>query len=101
MTGVARGGEAYTSLQEEHRTSRRTVADALDVFRRLFGLEEIGRCQIKVGVIKVEFRPTAVVAVVFSDFGCTVSVPTSARFRARRAANLDKEQFDITRLDGA
>jgi hypothetical protein len=101
MTGVERVAEAYTRLQEEHRTRRRTVADALDVFRQQFGLEEIGRCQIKVGEFEIAFRPTAVIAVAFSDFGCAVSLPTSARFRARRAANLDKEEFDITLLDDA
>ena len=34
--------QPYVRLQEQRRTSRRTIADALEVVRQEFGLDDIG-----------------------------------------------------------
>ena len=39
----------YVALQEERRTSRRTVADALEVVRQKLGINEIARAEIRIG----------------------------------------------------
>jgi hypothetical protein len=92
----------YVALEEEHRTSRRTVADALEVVRQKLGLDEMARAQIKVGPFQLPSGEcTAVVQVVFRDLGCSVSLPTAARFRALSGTSSQHKIFEISRLDHA
>ena len=77
----------------------------------MFGHDKFGACRIRLGLLglawaclgllELAFACPAVIDVVFQDFDCAVSLPTSARFRARRAPSLPVEEFDIMRLDGA
>jgi hypothetical protein len=67
----------YTRLQEERRTKRRTVADALDVVRRVFGLEDPPRGRIMVTPLGLPSGWTALVDVIFPDLERIVSLPTS------------------------
>jgi hypothetical protein len=91
-----------TRLQEEGRTSRRTVADALDVVRQKLGLNEIPRARIEIGPLQLPSgQCTALVDVVFPELGCIVSLPTSARFKALTDTSSQHQQFEIYRLDGA
>jgi hypothetical protein len=92
----------YARLREEGRTKRRSVADALDVVRLELGLDEIRRAEISIGPLQLpNGKSTDLVAIVFPDLGCIVSLPTSDRFRARREANSRPEVFEISALDGA
>src|SRR5262245_3127671 len=91
----------YTRLQEERRTKRRTVADALDVVHRVFGLEDPPRGQIMVGPLGLPSGWTALVDVIFPDLERIVSLPTSAQFRARSGTSPPHNMFEISRLDGA
>jgi hypothetical protein len=92
----------YARLQEERRTKRRTIADALDVVRRVLGLEDPPRGQMKVGLLGLPCGNwTALVDVIFPDLECIVSLPTSARFRALTGASSELQEFEISRLDGA
>jgi hypothetical protein len=91
----------YARLQEGHRTRRRTVADARDVVRRVFG-PDAPRGHIRIGPLRLPSgKCTALVDVIFPDLGCVVSLPTSARFRARSGIRAGHQEFEISRLDGA
>ena len=75
-------------LREEQRTKRRTVADVLDVVRQVLGLEDPPQSNINLGPLLLPSGEwTALVDVVFPDLDCIVTLPTSARFRARSATN--------------
>jgi len=92
----------YARLQEERRTKRRTVADALDVVRRVLGLEHPPRGQMKVGLLGLPCgNRTGLVDVIFPDLECIVSLPTSARFRALSGTSSEHQEFEISRVDGA
>jgi hypothetical protein len=92
----------HVRLQEERRTKRRTVADALDVVGRDLTPNEILRGQIEIARLQLPSGEcTALVDVVFPDLGCRVSLPTSARFRALSETDSRREEFEISRLDGA
>jgi hypothetical protein len=92
----------YVRLQEERRTKRRTVADALDVVRCVLGLENPPRGQMKVGLLGLPSGNwTALIDVTFPDLGCIVSLPTSARFRALSGTSSEHQDFEISRLEGA
>jgi hypothetical protein len=92
----------YVRLQEERRTGRRTVADALDVVRQILGLEETPRGQIRVAPLRLPSgQCTALVDLVFPALDCVVSLPTSARFRARNEVGSKHNIFEISRLGGA
>jgi len=94
--------QAYVRLEEEGRADRRTVADALEVVLSTLGPDVILRGYIKLRGLKLPSgKATAVVAIVFYDFGCVVSLPTSDRFRARAESNSRYAEFDISNLDGA
>ena len=55
-------------LHEQRRTSRRTVADALDVVRQRLGVDEIARAEIQIGPLQLPSgKLTALVDVVFPD----------------------------------
>jgi hypothetical protein len=92
----------YARLEEERRTKRRTVADALDVARRVLGLEHPPRGRMKVGLLGLPCGNwTGLVDVIFPDLECIVSLPTSARFRALSGTSSEHQDFEISRLDGA
>ena len=94
--------ETSVRLREEHRTGRRTVADAIEVVGELLGPDDIGSPYIQVGEFELPSGQTlALVDVVFPEFDCRVSLPTSFRFKARSATNACQEEFEISRLDRA
>ena len=94
--------QPYVRLQEQRRTSRRTIADALEVVRQEFGLDDIGPAHVRIGPLRLPSgQCTALVDVVFSDLGCGVSLPTSSRFKARGGTSSRQQEFEIFRLDGA
>jgi hypothetical protein len=92
----------YVALQEERRTSRRTVADALELVRQKLGVNEIARAEIRIGRFQLPSgQCTAMVQVLFPDLGCRVSLPSAARFRARSGMSSQHKLFEISRLDRA
>jgi hypothetical protein len=92
----------HVRLGEGKRTSRRTVADAIEVVRELLGPDDIGSPHIQVGEFELPSGQTLALAdVVFPEFGCRVSLPTSFRFKARSATKACLEEFEISRLDCA
>jgi hypothetical protein len=94
--------QPFVRLQEERRTSRRTVADALDVVGQDLAPNEVLRAQIRIGPLRLPSgKCTALVDVVFPDLGYIVSLPTSARFRALSDTSSRHQLFEIFRLDGA
>ena len=94
--------QSHVRLGEGHRTSRRTVADAIEVVRELLGPDDIGSPYIQLGEFELPSGQTlALVDVVFPDFGCRVSLPTSFRLKARSATKACQEEFEISRLDRA
>jgi hypothetical protein len=94
--------QQYVRLQEECRTTRRTVADALEVVRLKLCLDEIPRAEIRIGPLQLPSgKCTALVSVVFPDLGCIVSLPTSGQFRALSGTSSRQEVFEIFLLDRA
>jgi hypothetical protein len=94
--------QPYVRLQEERRTSRRTIADALEVVRQEFGLDDIGPAHVRIDPLRLPCgQCTALVDVLFSDLSCGVSLPTSAQFKARSETSSRQQEFEISRLDGA
>jgi hypothetical protein len=94
--------QRYVRLQEGRRTSRRTVADAIDVVRQVLGLNEIPRGQFEIGPLQLpSSKWTALVNVVFPDLSCVVSLPTAARFRARKGLSSQQTELEISQLDHA
>ena len=94
--------QPYVRLQEQRQTSRRTIADALEVVRQEFGLDDIGPAYVRISPLRLASgQCTALVDVVFSDLGCGVSLPTSSRFMARGGTSSRPEKFEISRLDRA
>jgi hypothetical protein len=87
--------EPYIRLREKRRTSRCTVADALEVVRRELGVDDIGSAHVEIG------RLLPVVDVVCPDLYCRVSLPTSSRFKARSGTGSRQEEFEISCLDRA
>ena len=92
----------FARLQEERRTSRRAIADVLEVVHQVFGLIETPRGEVRVGRLRLPSGEwTALVDVLFPDLDCIVSLPTSARFQARSEGDPQLQIFEIFRLDGA
>ena len=76
--------QQYVALDQDGRTQRRTVADALEVVRQRLGVGEITRAEIRLAPFALPWGgSTAAVAVLFPDLGYCVSLPASARFGAR------------------
>jgi hypothetical protein len=102
LSGTEPTVQPSVRLQEERRTRRRTVADALDVICQAFGIAEIPDAQIQLGPLRLPSgKLTALVDVVFPDLGCRVSLPTSARFKALTDASSQRQVFEIFLLDQA
>ena len=94
--------QPYVRLQEQRRTKRRTIADALEVVRQELGLDDTGPAHVRIGPLRLPSgRCTALVDVVFSGLGCGVSLPTSSRFMGRSGTRSRPEEFEISRLDRA
>jgi hypothetical protein len=88
-------------LQEESRHRRRTIADAVEVVRQDLGIE-IARAQVQIGPLSLSSgKSTGLVDVVFSELGCRVSLPTSARFTGLTKSGSQRMEFDIALLDRA
>jgi hypothetical protein len=89
-------------LEEHRRAKRRTVADALEVVHEKLGVYETTRAEIKIHHLQLPSGEcTALVAVLFPDLGCHVSLPTSARFRGFSERSSQNQLFEISRLDRA
>jgi hypothetical protein len=94
--------ENYARWQEERRTSRRTIADALDAVAQDLAPGERSSARIKIGPLQLPSgKCTALVNVVFTDLGCIVSLPAAAQFRARAPTSTQYQTFEISRLDDA
>jgi hypothetical protein len=94
--------ENYARWQEERRTSRRTIADALDAVAQDLAPGERLSARIKIGPLQLPSgKCTALVKVVFTDLGCIVALPTAAQFRARVQTRTPYQTFEISRLDDA
>jgi hypothetical protein len=92
----------YVRLQEERRTKRRTVSDALDVVRQVLGSEAPPPGRLRVGPLRLPSGDcTALVDLVFPDLECIVSLPTSARFQARSGGASQPSIFEISQLERA
>jgi hypothetical protein len=94
--------QEYVALQEGGRTKRRTVADALEVVREKLGVDEITRAEVSIHHLPLPSGEcTGLVAVLFPDLGCCVTLPTSARFRGLTGTSSQQEVFEISRIDRA
>src|SRR4051794_25695266 len=94
--------QEYVRLQEERRTSRRAIADALEVVHQVFGFKDTPRGEVRVGPLRLPSGDrTALVDVLFPELDRIVSLPTSAQFQARSEEDSQLNIFEIARLDGA
>jgi hypothetical protein len=94
--------QQYVALDQDGRTKRRTVADALEVVRQRLGVGEITRAEIRLAPFALPWGgSTAAVVVLFPDLGCYVSLPASARFGARTDTSPQRQAFEIALLEGA
>jgi hypothetical protein len=92
--------DALVRLQEEKRTRRRSIADVVGVVSRFDPpTDPIGRIQICPLRLPRGDR-TYLVEVAFPKLGCVVSLPTSARFKARSMTHSLREG-DIRLLSDA
>jgi hypothetical protein len=96
----------YERLQEEQRTQRRTIADALEVLRQNAGFKGSDRAEIWIGPLQLPSGEVASLVSTFfesPDYDKTfiVALPTSAEFRAKRQGHSDEETFDIFQLEEA
>jgi hypothetical protein len=92
-------------LQEEHRNSRRSIADAIDVLRDRGGFGDDDCAKIRIGLIRLPSdHVVGLVDVLFENRVeqkvYVVSLRTCARIRASRGA-ARRYLFEIDRLDGA
>jgi hypothetical protein len=94
--------QQYVALDQDGRTKRRTVADALEVVRQRLGVGEIKRAEIRLAPFALPWGgSTAAVVVLFPDLGSCVSLPASARFGARTDTSPQRQAFEIALLEGA
>jgi hypothetical protein len=92
--------QQYVGLDEDGRTQRRTVADALEVVRQRLGVDEITRAEIRLAPFALPWGgSTAAVVVLFPDLGYWVSLPASDRARANTGRQ--RQVFEIALLEGA
>jgi hypothetical protein len=74
----------WRRLEEESRGKRRTVADAIDLVVRYFGLAESPCGRMRVGGLSLPSgQRTYLVDIEFPELQSLVSLATSARFKAR------------------
>ena len=96
----------FQRLFEEDRSSRRTIADAIEVLRQACDFNSNDRAEIRIGPLRLS--PRDVVGLVDVRFKAPVrdkvsivSLPTSAQFRAIRRGASQRDCFEIFRLDRA
>ncbi len=78
------------------------VSDALEVVTEERRGEQVASGRFDIAMIELPSKErTALVDVVFPELGCRVSLPTSARFSARRQTKPGRQEFDISRLRDA
>jgi hypothetical protein len=94
-------------LDENGRSSRRTLADAVEVLRQPpAGFSGSDRAEVRTGPLSLPSGlASSLVCVIFepscTETGFVVSLPTSAQFLARPVGDNRRERFDISRLHGA
>jgi hypothetical protein len=95
----------YQRLLEDHRNSRRTIADALEVLREVGGFKDHHHAQVCIRRLSLPSGVVGLVEVRFDDPSrenvSIVSLPSSTRFRAIREGAFRHKGFEIFRLDGA
>jgi hypothetical protein len=90
------------ALKEHDRNNRRTVADALEVIRQEFGVDETPGAEIRVGPLLLPSgEATAVVVLMCPDLGCYVSLPASWWFTEFTERSSRRHRFEILCLDQA
>jgi hypothetical protein len=90
------------ALKEDDRNNRRTVADALEVIRQEFGVDETPGAEISVGPLLLPSgEATAAVVLVCPDLECCVSLPASWWFTAFPERSSRRRRFEISHLDKA
>jgi hypothetical protein len=96
----------YVRLSEEGRTSRRTIADALEVLRDKADFAENDRAGIIIGLLNLpSAEAVGLVQIVFDapvdNTSFIVSLPTSKHFQAYCGNARQRERFDVAKLHGA
>jgi DNA methylase len=96
----------YERLQEQERTQRRTIAEALEVLRQNAGFKDTDRAKIRIGPLQLPSGEVASLVCIFfespnNDTIFIVSLLTSAEFRGKRLGHSEDEIFDIFQLDEA
>jgi hypothetical protein len=101
-----RNFNGFQRLFEEHRNSRRTIADAIEDLRQACDFNSNDRAEIRIGPLRLS--PRDVVGLVDVGFKAPVgdkisivSLPTSAQFSAIRHGASRRDCFEIIRLNGA
>jgi hypothetical protein len=90
------------ALKEDDRNNRRTVADALEVIRQEFGVDETPGAEIRVSHLPLPSgEATATVVLVCSALDCCVSLPASWWFTAFPEKCSRRQRFEISCLDQA
>jgi hypothetical protein len=90
------------ALKEDSRNNRRTVADALEVIRQEFGVDETPGAEIRVGPLLLPSgEATAVVVLICPDLDCYVSLPASWWFTEFTERSSRRHRFEILCLDQA
>jgi hypothetical protein len=89
-------------LIDAGRESRRSMADVIDVLRRLPNFSESMEAVVRATPLQLPSgHRTALIQIVCEAQGFAVSLPSAAYFRAIRNPSLGPERFEILRLDGA
>lgn len=89
-------------LVDAGRESRRTLADAIEVFRCQPRFTEEMRAQIRIGHLRLPWgKKTGLVQVICEEQGLAVSLPSCTRFYGTRTLGSCRQRFKISRLDGA
>ena len=94
----------FQRLFEEDRSSRRTIADAIEVLRQACDFNSHDRAEIRIGPLPLPSGDVVgLVNVQFPvrDTVFIVSLPAAARFRANCGGASQRGCFEIDRLDGA
>jgi hypothetical protein len=94
----------FQRLFEENRSSRRTIADVIEVLHQTCNFNSHDRAEIHIGPLRLSSGDVVgLVDVHFPvrDKVFIVSLPTSARFRANCPGASQRGCFEIDRLDGA
>ncbi len=96
----------YERLSEEQRTSRSTIADAVDVLREAVDFKGRDRAKVVIGSLRLPSdEMVGLVQLVFEsrkrEKGFVVSLPTSTQFKGACRGSTHRKCFDIGRLHGA